>query len=294
MSAGGLLGLRRFLELIRFEHTLFALPYAVAGAFMAARGLPALAVCGWILVAMVGARTAAMTFNRLVDRRFDAANPRTARRHSVTGAVGPGFMTAALVVSGALFFYAAWRLNALAFRLAFPTLALLLAYSVTKRFLTYTHVILGVALGISPLGAWVAVRGSLDGAWPALWLSCAVTVWTAGFDILYACQDVDFDKRVGLRSVPARFGLGGAFLMARLFHAAVPVFLAAAGYAAGFGWIYHAAVAFVAALLVYEHRLVRRDDLSRLNAAFFNVNVGIAFVVLAGVLADLYLIGATS
>ena len=272
MSAGGLLGLRRFLELIRFEHTLFALPYAVAGAFMAARGLPALAVCGWILVAMVGARTAAMTFNRLVDRRFDAANPRTARRHSVTGAVGPGFMTAALVVSGTLFFYAAWRLNALAFKLAFPTLALLLAYSVTKRFLPYTHVILGVALGISPLGAWVAVRGSLDGAWPALWLSCAVTVWTAGFDILYACQDVEFDRREGLQSIPARLGVARALGLARLLHVATATLLAGLYLVTPLHPLYLAGVAGVAALLAYEHSLVHASDLSRVNAAFFTVN----------------------
>lgn len=276
--------IRRFFDLIRFEHTLFALPWALAGMIVAARGWPRIEVVLWILVAMVGARTAAMTFNRLVDRRFDRENPRTKMRHSATGVIGPGFMTLATVVASAIFFFAAWRLNRLAFLLAAPTLLLLLLYSVTKRIFAWTHVVLGIALGLSPLGAWVAVRGTLDhAALPALFLTLAVTAWTTGFDILYACQDLAFDRSHGLHSVPARFGMNGAFLIARIAHALVPVALFFSGRTGALGPVFDAVTVVVLLLLIYEHRLVRADDLSRLNQAFFNVNVMIAFLVLSGV-----------
>jgi 4-hydroxybenzoate polyprenyltransferase len=287
--------LRIFCDLIRFEHTLFALPYAVAGAFVAARGAPEWPTFLWIVVAMVAARTAAMTFNRLVDRRFDAQNPRTAARPSVTGAIGPLAMVLATVAAATLFFVAAGALNRLALALAGPTLAVLLFYSVTKRFWSWTHLVLGIALGLSPLGAWVAVRGTLVDAWPALWLAAAVVFWTAGFDVLYACQDADFDRKAGLRSIPARLGLRRALVLARMAHALVPLALAGAGVAGGLGYVYFAAIALVALLLVYEHSIVGPDDLARLNRAFFTVNVAIGFLVLAGVIGStLFGLGAAA
>ncbi|MCA9320797.1 MAG: putative 4-hydroxybenzoate polyprenyltransferase [Planctomycetes bacterium] len=280
-----------FLKLIRFEHTLFALPFALAGALLAAGGLPMASTLAWILVAMVGARTAAMAFNRLVDRRFDAANPRTASRPSVTGTVTPAFMALSVVLAAALFVYAASRLNALALALAGPTLGVLLGYSLVKRFWHHSHLVLGLALGLSPLGAWVAVRGRLDDAWPAAALGLAVLLWTNGFDILYACQDEDFDRATGLHSVPQRFGRRRALTIARLSHAMVVPALAAAGWTAGSGLAFFLGVAVVAALLVHEHRLVSADDLSRVNLAFFQVNVAIGFVVLLATGLDLWMAG---
>lgn len=276
-----------FLALIRFEHTLFALPYALAGTLIAAGGRPGWRVFGLVIVAMVGARTAAMSFNRLVDRRIDAANPRTARRASATGAVSAAVLAAATAASAAIFCLAAWLLNDLAFVLSFPTLAVLLAYSYTKRFLHATHYVLGVALGLSPPGAWVAVRGTLEGSAPAWALGLAVTVWTAGFDILYACQDRDFDRKHGLHSVPVWLGMRRAMGVARLSHALVPLSLVLAGRLAGLGPAYYSAVAVVAVLLVYEHAIVSDDDLSRINRAFFTVNAVIGLLVLAGVVVDL-------
>lgn len=288
-----------FLRLIRFEHTLFALPYAVAGAFLAARGWPSIAAAGWILLAMVGARTAAMAFNRLVDRRFDATNPRTAQRASVTGDVSPAFMVGAVVVSAALFVFAAWMLRvpgkpAWALFLSLPTLVVLLGYSLAKRFTSGAHFVLGLALGLSPLGAWVAIAGDLSGAWPALWLAVAVLFWTAGFDVLYACQDIDHDRSEGLRSVPARLGRAGAFWVSRLAHLCVPLALYAAGYTAGLGWLYQATVALVALLLIVEHTLLRGGRMDRIMQAFFHVNVIIAFVVMLGTILDLLLISGAA
>lgn len=279
-----------FMRLIKIEHTLFALPYAVAGTLIAAEGLPEWRVFGLVILAMFGARTAAMSFNRLVDRRYDAENPRTAGRASATGVVGAGFLAAATAASAALFCGAAWLLNDLAFLLSFPTLAVLLFYSYTKRFLHFTHYVLGVALGLSPPGAWVAVRGTLDGSGPAWALALAVTAWTAGFDILYACQDHDFDRRRGLKSVPVLLGTRRALLVARLSHVLVPLALALAGWLAGLGAVYFAAVLIVAVLLVYEHGIVSDDDLSRINRAFFTVNVAIGLLVLLGVVVDLLVV----
>lgn len=281
---------KRFGELIRFEHTLFALPWAIASAFLASGGWPPLEKFLWILAAMVGARTAAMTFNRLVDRRFDAENPRTKMRHSVTGIVSVPVMLTALLFSTALFFFAAGRLNRLALILAGPTLAVLFFYSVTKRFWNWTHVILGAALGLSPLGAWVAIRGDLTTeALPALFLSIVVLFWTAGFDILYACQDYDFDRDKKLHSVPARFGIERSLTIAKWFHACVPPALFFVGWFAKLGMIFQAMTAATAVLLIYEHRLVKKDDLSKLNQAFFGVNVAIGFVVMAGTVLSVLL-----
>lgn len=290
--SGAVAKLRDFMKLIRFEHTLFALPYALSAALIAAGGWPPARTLLWILVAMIGARTAAMTFNRLVDRHFDARNPRTAGRLSATGRIGVLYMTVATIAASALFVWAASRLNTLALALAVPTLGLLLGYSLMKRVTDWTHFVLGLALGLSPLGAWVAVRGTLDrDTWPIAVLSAAVILWTAGFDMLYACQDRDFDRRSGLRSVPARLGIGGALGLARLCHAGVPPLLWLAGYGSGLRWIFAGAVAVVAGLLVHEHRLVSATDLSRVDKAFFNVNVTIAFCVLVGTLGDVFLLG---
>ncbi len=281
-----------FMRLIRFEHTLFALPYAVAAAFLAAGGWPSFVTCGWILLAMVGARTAAMAFNRLVDRHLDAANPRTAKRASATGLISPSFLLLAVLVSVLLFGLAAWQLNPLAFYLAWPTLVVLLGYSLTKRFWHHSHLVLGLALGLSPLGAWVAVRGTLGAdSLPVVFLAAAVLFWTNGFDILYACQDREYDQSTGLHSVPAQFGIRKAFLIARLSHFMVPMCLLGVGWVGPLHWVYFLSVAAVAVLLVYEHRLVRVDDLSRMNQAFFTVNVVIGFVVMIATLIDILCLG---
>ena len=273
------------LEMIQFQHTVFALPFALMGAALAAGGLPAGRTLGWILAAMVGARSAAMTFNRLADRRFDARNPRTAGRALVTGKLSARFAIAFLACSIALFLLAAYRLNPLAFILAFPVLALILGYSYAKRFTSAAHFLLGASLGCAPLGAWIAVRGSFGT--PPLILSLAVVLWTAGFDLIYACQDADFDRREGLRSVPARWGVAGALRLSRWLHAGMVAALFVLGGMADLGGLYFAGVAATAGMLVYEHSLVRPHDLSRVNRAFFTINGCISLFLCAVTLADL-------
>ena len=279
-----------FLILIRFEHTLFALPYAVTAALLAARGLPSWSTGFWILIALVAARTAAMTFNRLVDRTYDRQNARTARRLSATGAISATFMSLATVASSAVFVGAAWKLNPLAFSLSLPTLVVLLGYSLTKRLFAYTHFVLGLALALSPLGAWVAVDGALGiKDWPVFMLSGAVFFWTAGFDMLYACQDREFDQSIGLRSVPQKFGVAGALVFAKSCHFLVPILLVLAGYGFGLTWLWYVMVVLVAGLLVYEHSLVRVDDLRRVDRAFFQVNVLIACAVVLGAISEVFI-----
>ncbi len=273
------------LEMIQFQHTVFALPFALMGAALADGGLPAGRALLWILGAMVGARSAAMTFNRLIDRRFDARNPRTANRPLVTGKLSTRFASAFLACSIALFLLSAYRLNRLAFLLAFPVLALILGYSYAKRFTSAAHFLLGAALGCAPLGAWIAVRGSIGG--PPLVLSLAVVLWTAGFDLIYACQDADFDRREGLRSVPARWGITGALRLSRWLHAGMIAALIGLGGMADLGGVYFTGVAATAAMLVYEHSLVRPNDLSRVNRAFFTVNGCISLFLCAATIADL-------
>jgi len=273
------------LEMIQFQHTVFALPFALMGAALAAGGLPTARQLLWILGAMVGARSAAMTFNRLVDRRFDARNPRTAGRHLVTGRISPGFAAVFLACSIALFLLSAYRLNRLAFVLAFPVLALILGYSYAKRFTWGSHFLLGAALGCAPLGAWIAVRGSFATA--PLLLGLAVLLWTAGFDLIYACQDADFDRREGLRSVPARWGIAGALGLSRGLHAGMIAVLIVLGKRMDLGGVYYGGVAATAAMLVYEHSLVKPGDLSRVNRAFFTVNGCVSLFLCAATLADL-------
>jgi 4-hydroxybenzoate polyprenyltransferase len=273
------------LEMIQFQHTIFALPFALMGAILAAGGLPGGRTLLWILGAMIGARSAAMTFNRLVDRRFDARNPRTANRHLVTGKLSLRFATVFLAASIVLFLLSAYRLNRLAFLLAFPVLALILGYSYGKRFTAAAHFLLGAALGCAPLGAWIAVRGSIAAA--PLVLGLAVVLWTAGFDLIYACQDAEFDRREGLRSIPARWGVARALLLARWLHAGMIGALVFMGWMMDLGGLYFSGVAATAGMLVYEHSLVGPRDLTRVNRAFFTVNGCISIFLFAMTLGDL-------
>lgn len=268
------------LGMIKFEHTLFALPFAFLGAVLAAGGFPTWRQILWITMAMVGARSAAMTFNRIVDREIDAANPRTAGRELPTGKLSVEFAWVFLFVSIGLFLLAAYSLNRLTFVLSPVALVSVLGYSYAKRFTALAHLFLGWALAISPTAAWIAVRGSIDSEVPLI-LSLFVLMWTAGFDVMYACQDHDFDKRSGLRSIPARFGIARSLWIARLFHFQAFVVLALLYLVTGLGWIALAGVAAVGLLLVYQHTLVRADDLSRMDAAFFTTNAFVSLILFA-------------
>jgi 4-hydroxybenzoate polyprenyltransferase len=272
--------IRTTLEMIKIEHTLFALPFALLGAVLAAQGLPTARQALWITLAMVGARSAAMAFNRIADRAYDAANPRTATRAIPAGQLSLPFAWAFTAAAAALFFLAAAMLNRLTLLLAPVALASVLLYSYTKRFTSLSHVVLGWCLSIAPTGAWVAVRGALDSPVPLL-LSLVVLLWTAGFDVLYACQDYDFDRRAGLRSIPARVGVGRALWVSRLLHAGAFAALVGLYFLTGLGALALAGVLATGALLVYQHSLVRADDLSRLNAAFFTTNAFVSVILLA-------------
>lgn len=261
------------LEMIKFEHSVFALPFALTGALLAIRetgGGPPWAKLGWIVLAMVAARSAAMAFNRLVDAGIDARNPRTQTRHIPAGLLSRTFAWGFVAVSSLLFLLAARALNPLCFRLAPVALAIVFCYSYTKRFTALSHLVLGLALGIAPAAAWIAITGSLDPR--ILWLTAAVTFWTAGFDIIYACQDYEFDSHEGLFSIPKALGLRGALLVSKLFHAAMVAALFVLVRSLDLGSLSVAGIGVVAALLIYEHSLVRADDFSRVNAAFFTMN----------------------
>jgi 4-hydroxybenzoate polyprenyltransferase len=266
---------RLTLEMIKFEHSVFALPFALTAALLAAResGFARTAwwpAAAWIVVAMVAARSAAMAFNRLVDSGIDARNPRTRGRHLPAGLLSKAFAWGFVAVSSLVFLFAARELNPLCFRLAPLALAVVFFYSFTKRFTSWSHVILGFSLGIAPAAAWIAIRGSLDAR--ILWLTAAVTFWTAGFDVIYACQDYEFDTAEGLFSLPARLGIAGALIVSRLLHLGMLASLAALFYSFGLGVLSGAGIAAVAALLIYEHSLVKPHDLSRVDAAFFTMN----------------------
>lgn len=271
--------LRTTLEMIKFEHTLFALPFAFLGAILAANGLPTWWQLLWITVAMVGARSAAMTFNRIVDRDVDARNPRTANRELPSGKLSVGFAWAFLYVSIGIFLLASYSLNWLTFALSPVALICVLGYSYAKRFTSLAHVLLGLALAISPSAAWIAVRGNLMDEVPIL-LSVLVLMWTAGFDVLYACQDFEFDRNAGLRSIPARFGIKNSLRIARLFHFQAFIVLILLYFVTELGWLALAGVVSVGALLVYQHTLVKADDLSRMNAAFFTTNAFVSVILL--------------
>ncbi|TAM78907.1 MAG: 4-hydroxybenzoate octaprenyltransferase [Acidobacteria bacterium] len=258
------------LEMIKVEHSVFALPFALTGAMLAAQGWPSWRQVFWIIVAMVGARSAAMAFNRIADREFDAKNPRTEKRALPAGHLTLRFAAGFTAVSAALLVLAAWQLNPLAFRLSPVALALLLLYSYTKRFTLLSHVVLGMCLGLSPVAAWIALRG--DVSWAIVILGVAVTLWVAGFDIIYACQDVEFDHTTDLHSIPKKFGVGAALYASAALHALMLALLVVVARMSGLGWIALGGLVPVAALLSYEHLLVKPTDLSRVNAAFFTIN----------------------
>ncbi len=266
------------LGMIKFEHTLFALPFAFLGSVLAANGLPEGRQILWITVAMVGARSAAMTFNRIVDRHIDAANPRTVNRELPSGKLSVGFAWVFLIVSIGLFFVASYSLNWLTFALSPVALISVLGYSYAKRFTAFAHLILGWALAISPTAAWIAVRGTIDSEIPLL-LSLFVLMWTAGFDVLYACQDYEFDKKSGLRSIPVRFGIKNSLVIARLFHAQAFIVLLLLYFVTELGWLAQAGVLVVAVLMIYQHTLVKPNDLSRMNAAFFATNAFVSVIL---------------
>jgi 4-hydroxybenzoate polyprenyltransferase len=265
--------------MIKIEHTLFALPFAFLGAVLAANGLPSARQILWIIVAMVGARSAAMAFNRIADRSFDAKNPRTALRAIPAGLLSVSFVSAFTIASAALFLLAAAMLNRMTLLLSPVALACVLLYSLTKRWTKFSHLVLGASLSIAPTGAWIAVRGEIGSPVPLL-LSLVVLLWTAGFDVLYACQDYDFDRREGLKSIPARFGISRALRLARALHAAAFLALVWLFIVTQLGPVAFAGVIATGGLLVYQHRLVRADDLGRLNAAFFTTNAFVSVILL--------------
>src|SRR5246127_4961963 len=265
--------------MIKWEHSIFALPFALCGAMLAAGGFPSIHQLLWIIVAMVAARSAAMAFNRWADAAIDAANPRTSTRALPAGHLSPAFVATFVVVSSAIFVLAASRLNRLSLLLSPVALAVLLLYSYTKRLTRWSHLVLGFALGIAPAAAWIAVRGSLDPR--ILLLTAAVTFWVGGFDVLYACQDCDFDRQAGLHSVPRFCGIGNALWIARGFHLTMIGLLIWLIVAFHLGALAFIGIAAVAMLLGYEHSLVSHDDLSKLNAAFFTMNGVISVVFFA-------------
>jgi len=274
--------IKTVLEMIKFEHSVFALPFALTGALLAARatqhGWPTLRQVLWIVVAMVAARSAAMTMNRIADLRYDRENPRTKQRALATGELSLQFAWFFTFVAVVVFFLASWQLNPLALKLAPLAIAILFFYSFTKRFTNWSHLFLGFALGISPAAAWIAITGGLD--LRMLILCAAVTLWVGGFDVLYACQDIDYDQRAELFSVPRKFGIANALLIARGMHAGVIALLGWLAFSFGLPWPAWAGIAVVAALLAYEHSLVKAHDLSKLDAAFFTVNGYISMLFL--------------
>ncbi len=277
--ASTLRNIRVTLEMIKIEHTLFALPFAFLGAVLAANGLPTLTQIIWIVVAMVGARSAAMAFNRIADRSYDAKNPRTAARALPAGLLSVGFVWLFTIVSAAVFLFGAAMLNRLTLILAPVALGSVLLYSFTKRWTLLSHIVLGWCLAIAPTAAWIAVRGQIGSVIPLV-LSAVVLLWTAGFDVLYACQDVDFDRREGLHSIPARVGISNALWIARLLHGASFLALVSLYFLTNLGYVALIGVATTGLLLLYQHHLVKANDLSKLNAAFFTTNAFVSVILL--------------
>ncbi len=279
--------IRTILEMIKFEHSVFALPFALMGALLAARYSHATGAAGnwptwrqiaWIIIAMVGARSFAMTLNRIIDLRYDRENPRTRTRALATGALSVQFAWFFTAAAAAVLIIAAWQLNPLALKLSPVALAVLFFYSYTKRFTSWSHLVLGFCLGMSPAAAWIAIAGSLD---PRMLILCAaVTLWVGGFDVLYACQDIEYDKSVDLFSVPKRFGVAKALLIARTMHVLMIALLAWLAWSFLLPWPAWVGIVVVASLLAYEHSLVSANDLSRMNAAFFTVNGYISLLFL--------------
>jgi len=273
--------------MIKWEHSVFALPFALCGAMLAAGGIPTVHQLVWIIVAMVAARSAAMAFNRLADASIDGANPRTRTRALPAGQLTPMFVATFVVVTSAIFIFAAAQLNRLSLLLSPVALAVLLLYSYTKRVTRWSHLVLGFALGIAPAAAWIAIRGSLDPR--VLLLTAAVAFWVGGFDVLYACQDFDFDRDAGLHSIPRYFGVRTSLWIARSFHLVMVGLLVALLLVFGLGKLAACGVLAVVLLLLYEHSLVKADDLSKLNAAFFTMNGIISVLFFVFVAGDLLL-----
>jgi 4-hydroxybenzoate polyprenyltransferase len=281
--------LRTVLEMIKFEHSIFALPFALTAALLAAHATlpggspwPTWKQIAWIVVAMVGARSFAMTINRIADVNYDRENPRTKNRALATGQLSLGFAWLFSFAAAAVLVIAAWQLNRLALELSPVALAILFLYSYTKRFTTLSHIVLGFCLGISPAAAWIAIAGSLD---PRILILCAaVTLWVGGFDVIYACQDVDFDQQAGLHSIPKKFGIARALIIARAMHIAMVALLCWLAWSFALPWPAWLGIAVVAGMLIWEHSLVSARDLSRLNAAFFTVNgyISVLFFVFWG------------
>jgi 4-hydroxybenzoate polyprenyltransferase len=283
LRSGLVARIRTTLEMIKFEHSIFALPFALTGAVLAVRGWPSWRQVGWIVTAMVAARSAAMTFNRIADVKFDGLNPRTRARALPARHLTLRFAAGFTAVSCGVLLLAAYKLNPLALKLSPLVLVLLLGYSYTKRFTSWSHVVLGACLGLSPVAAWIALRGEVEPV--VLLLGAAVMFWVAGFDLIYACQDVDFDRHQGLLSIPARYGVGTALWLSGAMHVAMLALLIIAARMENLGWLAFTGLVLVAALLAYEHGLVRPSDLSRVNAAFFTLNGYISvlfFVTWAG------------
>jgi 4-hydroxybenzoate polyprenyltransferase len=285
--------LRLTLDMIKFEHSVFALPFALTGALLALResGFDAAQLgwkLAWIVAAMIAARSAAMAFNRLVDQEIDARNPRTRMRHLPAGTLTRGFAWAFVLAASGLFLLAAAELNSLCLKLAPWALGVVFFYSFTKRFTSFSHLVLGFSLGIAPAAAWIAMRGSLDPR--ILWLTAAVTCWTAGFDIIYACQDYEFDSAEALHSIPRALGIARALRVAQALHVAMVASLGALVYSLHLGGLAWAGVAAVTALLIYEHSLVKPDDFSRVNAAFFTMNGYVSVLFFLFWTADIFLL----
>jgi len=278
MSAGIVSNIRTTLEMIKIEHTLFALPFALLGAVLAARGLPGLTQILWIALAMVGARSTAMAFNRVADKDYDARNPRTKMRAIPAGQLSVVFVLMFTICGAGMFLFAAVMLNRLTLILSPIALASIMLYSYTKRWTTLSHIVLGWCLAIAPTGAWIAVRGAIDSPAPLL-LSLVVLLWTAGFDVLYACQDYDFDRREGLHSIPARFGIASALWISRGLHAGAFAALVLLYFVTNLGLLAVAGVIATGALLIYQHTLVRANDLSKLNVAFFTTNAFVSVIL---------------
>jgi 4-hydroxybenzoate polyprenyltransferase len=270
--------IRTTLEMIKIEHTLFALPFAFLGAMLAARGIPTAAQIIWITIAMAGARSTAMAFNRIADRNFDARNPRTKTRAIPAGTLSVSFVIAFTIISAGIFLFAAAMLNRLTLILSPIALGSIVLYSYTKRWTTWSHLVLGWCLAIAPTGAWIAVRGAIDSPEPLL-LSLLVMLWTAGFDVLYACQDYDFDRSEGLYSIPARFGIDRALWISRALHAGAFAAVVALYFVTKLGLTALVGVIAMGALLIYQHTLVRSNDLSRLNDAFFTTNAFVSVIL---------------
>jgi len=277
--------LKIVLEMVKIEHTIFALPFAFMSALLALRGLPDIKQAAWILLAMVGARSAAMAFNRLADLPFDSRNPRTVNRALPRRLISKGFVIGFIIVSSAALVFAASRLNRLSLALSPLALAIVFFYSFTKRFTWLSHIFLGIALAAAPVGAWIALRGSIDAA--PLILGLAVVLWVSGFDIIYSCQDLDFDRKESLFSIPGRFGTTAALRISVLFHLVMIGILAFLFWKENLGMISYIGLAVVGLLLAYEHSLVRPADLSRANTAFFTVNGWISILLFASTMIDL-------